>query len=155
MNNLRQMGGLLLSLSIDGKARPIPGPGYLLQLRPRGEVLEGDERVFLCPQDPAFAESGKAGFEARYARLDPEHPADGLCSYLVRDFRRFPLRPDSPRKEAVAACPHHSDGVVVLYADATVAWLDREALGIAPKEPVVIGPDAAAEFLRMFPGPAK
>jgi len=155
MNNLRQMGGLLAAASLEGRTRAIPGAGYLLQLRARGEVLEGDERVFFCPQDPAFEETGKPGLSARYARLDLERPPEGLCSYRVRDFRRFPVRPDSPRREPVAVCPHHADGVAVLYADGTAAFLGREALGLRPEDAVVIGPSSPVEFLRMFPEPAR
>lgn len=150
-NNLRNMGALLQTLAMDGKARPIPGPGYLLQLRQRGEILQGDERVFLCPQDPAFAESGRPGFEARYARLDLERPGEGLCSYVVRDFRLHPLRADSPRKEPVACCPHHGEGVVVLYADGSVLFIDREKAGVEPGAAVPVGPSSPAEDLRVFP----
>lgn len=150
-NNLRNLGALLTGARIEGRARMIPGPGFLLQFREKGEILEGDERIFLCPNDPAYEESGKPGFSGRYDRMDLQRPTPGLCSYLVRDWKRFPLRPDSPRKEPVAACPWHDDGVPVLHHDGSVRFLDREALGIAPKEAVLVGPDSPAEFLRMFP----
>jgi len=150
-NNLRQVGALITTAAIDGKAKRYAGAGYLLQFRTKGQVLEGDEAVFFCPFDPAFAAAGKPGFSARYAALDLDHPPADLCSYLVRDWKRCPLALDSPRKEPVAACPHHSEGVTVLYQDGSVRFLDREMLGIAPKDPILFGPGSPCEDLRVFP----
>lgn len=155
MNNLRQLGALLAESGIEGKVRQIPGPGHLLQAYERGWVLEGDERVFLCPADPEWAESGKQGFSARYGDIDLDRPDPRLCSYLVRDWKRAPVRRDSRRREPVALCPHHADGTIVLYHDGSVEHLDREALGLGPKEPLVVGPDASDERLRVFPSTAR
>jgi len=150
MNNLRQIGALSSAAGLDGKVKRHPGAGYLLQFRARGQVLEGDEAVFLCPNDPAFEASGKPGFSARYSSLDLDRAPADLCSYLVRDWKRCPLPIDSPRKEPVAACPHHAEGVMVLYHDGSVRFLDREMLGIAPKVPFVFGPGSPVEDLRVF-----
>jgi prepilin-type N-terminal cleavage/methylation domain-containing protein len=151
-NNLRQLGALMASAAIDGKVKRHTGAGYLVQFRAKGQVLEGDEAVFLCPQDDAFAASGRPGFSARYASLDLDRVPSDLCSYLVRDWKRSPVAADSPRKEPVAACPHHREGVTVLYQDGSVRFLDREVLGIDPKDPIVFGPGSPSEDLRVFPG---
>lgn len=151
MNNLRQVGGLLAAAAVDGKAKRHPGAGYLVQFRARGQVLEGDEAVFLCPNDPAFDATGKPGFSARYEGVDLDRVPEDLCSYVVRDWKRCPLPADSPRKEPVAACPRHAGGVAVLYHDGTVKFLDREALGLGPKDPIVLGPGSPCADLRVFP----
>jgi prepilin-type N-terminal cleavage/methylation domain-containing protein len=152
MNNLRQFGVLAMEAGIDGRVKRYPGPGYLLQFRATGKVLEGDEAVFLCPNDAAFDASGKPGFAARYGSLDLDRVPADLCSYVVREWKRSPLLVDSPRKEPVAACPHHADGVPVLYHDASVRFLDRAFLGLAPEDPIVLGPGSPCEDLRVFPG---
>ena len=150
-NNLRQVGALILAAATDGKVKRIAGAGYLVQFRAKGQVLEGDESIFLCPQDPAFDASGKPGFSARYASLDLDRVPGDLCSYLVRDWKRAPVAVDSSRKEPLAACPHHSRGVTVLYQDGSVKFLDREMLGVDPKAPIVFGPGSPCEDLRVFP----
>ncbi len=153
MNNLRNLGALVTAAGIDGKVKRHAGPGYLLQFRARGQVLEGDESTFLCPNDPAIEAAGKPGFSARYASLDLDRVPPDLCSYLVRDWKRCPLALDSPRKEPVAACPHHAEGATVLYQDGSVKFLDRAALGLGPEEAVSFGPGSPSEDLRVFPEP--
>ena len=151
-SNLRNIGGVLMERLVNGKMGSRGGPAMLLQAYTLALIREGDERVFLCPNDPAWEESGKPGFSGRYRRIDLDHPDPALCSYRVRDTKRFPLRSDSTRKEPLAACPHHEDGVTVLYDDGSVQFLDRAALGLGPKDPVVVGPGSPAEVLRVFPG---
>ena len=150
-NNLRQLGALFLEAQLERGVRPIQGPGWLLQFLAAGAVKEGDERVFLCPNDPAWEASGRPGSAERYRGIDLARPPADLCSYVVRDWKLHPLRPDSRRKEPLAACLHHADGAAVLYADGTVLFLAREALGLGPGDPIEAGPRSPAEALRVFP----
>jgi prepilin-type N-terminal cleavage/methylation domain-containing protein len=151
-NNLRTLGAILSERATMKGFSSRHGQGVLLETYVLGLVKEGDERVFLCPNDPAHADSHRAGFGDRYARIDLDRPAEGLCSYLVRDRKRHPWSLDSRRKEPIALCPHHGDGVMVLHDDGSVLFLDREALGLEAGAPIVIGPESGVEMLRMFPG---
>ena len=149
-NNLRNLGSMITVRRLNGSFRARPGTSWLLQLRVDGDVLEGDEELFLCPNDPARGRLEEAGFRKGYDRIDLERPDPDQCSYSVRDQRRHPLAADSPRKEPLAACPWHQDGVPILYHDGSVVFRDRSWLGLSRDEPIVLGPGASHEALRVF-----
>ena len=101
---------------------------------------------------------------ARYDDIDLEDPPSDVCSYMVRAFRAYPLNPEAEEKQIIACdrngpshdIPHHKDGLNVVYEDGSVKFRDREWLGISPKAPIVVGPDAEnAELGKVIYAPAK
>lgn len=107
MNNLRQLGGLLKLREVQGKLKPVPGAGFLLQLW--DDIPPEDREVYVCPSDPRAA----------------AHRATRYGSYLGPDEATLDRMSAEPRngKLVIAACPHHEDGVVVLYSSSKVEFL--------------------------------
>ena len=129
------------------KAWPGRGPDSgLRELTHLG--LRDPEIVFLCPRDRATRD-----FVEETASTGESGPL--LTSYLVRDFERCPVPRGAAGTHPFLLCTHHADGVNVGYDDSSVVYLDREALGLAPEDPIETGPDSKSELLRVFPPRAR
>ena len=150
-NNLKHLGAMIVQRQVSGKLKYLRGPAFLLEAYRFGFVERGKERVFLCPDDPQSKRLAEPEFREAYAHIDPKNPDPGLLSYAVRDFERFPL-PSSSRgpHEPLALCPWHEGSVNVLYDDSAVEILTAAELGLAPGEPIVLGPSAKSDFLKQF-----
>ena len=78
------------------------------------------------------------------------------CSYAVRDFKRFPLDPNSKELEIIACdrmgpegrTSHHRDGLCVLFSNGSMKFMDRAALGIDPWGEFTVGPDSTHSELK-------
>ncbi|MCU0726693.1 MAG: hypothetical protein MUE73_13050, partial [Planctomycetes bacterium] len=140
-NNLRQIGGLLLTERDAGRLRILEGAAFLTQLAPL--VSDDDLKVFLCPGDPGAPEAN--------AR-DRIH-----CSYRGPDLetaRRF-VEGTLP-KDAILACDAcgddgtgqwHDRGLCVLYPSLKVECMRRGAPDGAPAK---VGPGSEApRFVRL------
>jgi len=163
-NHLRQIGGLLCVEALEHGAYPDHGGAPLLfEWRRAHFIQRGREAVFIYPDDPDAREPVGAAASLLYETVDVTDAAAlaPLCSYAVRDFARFPVDPDGKDPEtgevAWVACdrqgadgrtPHHEGGLNVLFADGAVQLWDRERLGIADDEPIVVGPDSPHPELR-------
>lgn len=123
----------------------------------------GREMLLMCPGDPDFRLP-----EVEEDRL-PFHPVGaaalratrGISSYAVRDFEHFPVDPTSTEKQAILCDrqgadgrkAHHKDVILVAFAEGDVQKLSREELGVAPGDPIVVGPDSPSPLLRVFEQP--
>jgi hypothetical protein len=139
------------------------GSAQILSWLGKDGMRFGQERVFFCPGDDD-AEPPETDDERRAF-----HPADaaalraarGLGSYAVRDFERCPIDPASTEKQPILCdregadgrTPHHENVIVVTFAEGDVQKFTREQLGIAPSEPIVVGPDSPSPLLRVFERP--
>jgi hypothetical protein len=152
----RTAGAGRLDPSLHGSAQLLSwfGPNELRLLDERTLVCPGDEAVVVPEDDAArraFHPDDAAALRA----------ARGLGSYAVRDFERFPVDPASKEKQPILCdrqgadgrTPHHRDCIVVAFADGDVQKMTEEGLGIAPDEPIVVGPDSPTPLLRVFERP--
>lgn len=162
-NHLRQFGGIFTSESMEQGHPDGGGVPLLISYRRKGFIQTGREEVFTCPQDPDVHVPTTDADSRVYDSADitdPEALAT-LCSYAFRDLARFPIEADGTDPEtgeiAWLACdrqgkdgrtPHHKDGLMVLFADGAVQWRGREALDIAPDDPIIVGPDSPHPELR-------
>jgi len=159
-NNLHNIGGMLVQRQTGKGLGTRGGSAMLLQIYKLGMIRKGDEKVFICPgdkmtrgQDPEAPD-----FVKRYDSLDLENVDPLLTSYAGRDRKNYPIKADSREKQAWAAdCQgddgrtgHHPGGLNVLYDDGSVVFLDSEALGLGPDDPIVIGPDSTVDVLKQF-----
>jgi hypothetical protein len=147
-NNLRALSGLLVERMADRRGLPAPKIRLLPFLFASGMVRRGTEETFLCPLDPRRAELGSPALEEQF--LSACDLGRIPTSYLERDRVRCPLEKGSRVHQVLLACPLHREGAVVAYDDGSVVFLDREALGIGPGDPVEFGPGAKAEALRVL-----
>lgn len=165
-DRLRQVGGLLTSLAKqDGDFPQRGGAALLLGYRRAHLIQPGYEHVLICPGDKDARAPESHADQERYETVDATNAAAiaALCSYAVRDFARFPVRADGrdtgtgSGELAWIACdrqgkdgrtPHHENGINVLFADGAVQFMNRDALGIAPDEPIIVGPGSPHPELR-------
>ncbi len=158
-NHLRQLGGVFTSETMDHNAYPESGGvPLLIAYRRRLFIQHGREETLTCPGDPNVNVPESASDSAAYDTVDVNDTAalGRMFSYAVRDFARFPLDPEATRAEWIMCdrqgldgrTPHHRDGINVLFADGAVQFRDREALGLAPDEPIIVGPDSPHPELR-------
>lgn len=162
-NNMRQIGGVLMERAVSKGRLGRGGSAMLLQAYTLGLIRKGDERVFLCPgdimtrqqnlDDPEFRKRYEALTPASLDKVDPL-----LISYAGRNHKLHPIRPDSREKQGWAVdCQgddgrtgHHQGGVNILYDDASVVFLDFEALGVGIDDPIVVGVDSTIEELKKY-----
>jgi hypothetical protein len=148
-NNLKNIGGIAQERALRDPGFFRRGRAELLDVYRLGLFRRGDEHLFVCPRDPEGDRRMTAWGSGSPAPGEPG-ATDALASYVLRDFVEYPIPGDSRGKSPLAACLHHPDGVNVLYDDSSVVFLDREALGLAPEEPIETGPAAKNEILRLF-----
>lgn len=159
-NNLKNIGGMLVQRQTGKGLGPRGGAAMLLNVYKLGMIRKGDEKVFICPGDKMTRgqDPESPDFLKRYESIDLDNVDPLLISYAGRDKKNYPIRADAREKQAWAAdCQgddgrtgHHQGGLNVLYDDGSVVFLDTEALGIGPEDPIVIGPDSTVEALKQF-----
>ena len=135
-NNMKNFASIALERAISRT-----GPGS----KPDAEPVEmkglglvpGQELTLLCPED----HEGRSAAAQQGVRF----------SYLTRDIARRPLPKAGGVKSPLFVCLRHPGYAIVAFDDASVAILDREALGLAGNDPIETGPDSKCELLRPFP----
>ncbi len=156
-DRLRQIGTLYVEGQIANGGRPRhSGASYFLALRVDGKIQRGNEAAFVCPGDPTVIVPQTPADQDRYDDVDLDNPSDELCSFVVRDFVNHPIGREQYEMQAIAAdrqgldhrTAHHSGGINVLFAGGTVKFMGREALGIHPADPIVVGPESSNDMLR-------
>lgn len=159
-NNLKQIGGMLVQRQTAKGLGTRGGAAMLLQTYKLGLIRKGDEKVFICPGDRIIRgqDLDNPEFLKRYETIDLANVDPLLISYAGRNRKLYPIRPDSREKQAWACdCQgddgrtgHHQGGLNVVYDDGSVVFVDTEALGLGPDDPIVIGPDSTVELLKQF-----
>jgi prepilin-type N-terminal cleavage/methylation domain-containing protein len=159
-NNLRQIGGMLVERQTDKGLGSRGGSAMLLQTYTLGMIKRGDERVFICPGDRIIRGQNldDPEFKKRYENIDLNRVDPLIISYAGINRKLHPLRPDSKEKQAWGAdCQgedhrsgHHQSGLNVLFEDASVLFLDSEALELGPEDPIVIGVESSQKLLQKF-----
>ncbi|MHC4923141.1 MAG: type II secretion system protein [Planctomycetota bacterium] len=157
-NNLKNIGAMLVERSTAKGLGSRGGSAMLLQTYKLGMIRKGDEKVFLCPGDPRDQVIDEPDFKARYGRLDLDSVDAQIISYAGRNRKRFQIRKDLAEKQAWAVdCQgedgrqgHHQNGLNCLYDDASVVFLDREALDIGTEEEIIIGDESSHDLLKQF-----
>ena len=143
-NNLRQLGYIHADAAIFRGEEPSEGGSRYFVTLVAG--AGADPRVLICPADAmaSHAAPGAAG-----GPDDDPATLRARCSYAVRDFARHPLDPEADDEVIAAdAGGHHVLGINVLYSSGAVHFRDRDALGLGPDEPIVVGPDSPDPELR-------
>jgi prepilin-type N-terminal cleavage/methylation domain-containing protein len=159
-NNLHQIGGVLMERAVSKGLGTRGGSAMVLQAYTLGLIRKGDEKVFLCPGDILIRGQNldDPEFKKRYEAIDLNKIDPLTCSYAGRNRKIDPIKPDSREKQGWACdCQgddgrtgHHQAGVNMLYDDASVVFLDHEALGIGLDDPVVIGGETTIPQLKPF-----
>ena len=131
LNNLKQLGGFLLTYDLADEIARVPGADYVLQVG--RDLTPQQHRAFHCPGDPTPAD---------------EH----RCSYRGPDEWLLELqrsRGDGRRDYPYVACdangpagdePYHEDGVCVLCSSGSVEFVRWEDMQGYAGGPVKIGP---------------
>ncbi|MCK6479578.1 MAG: prepilin-type N-terminal cleavage/methylation domain-containing protein [Planctomycetes bacterium] len=159
-NNLHNIGGMLVQRQTGKGLGTRGGSAMLLNTYKLGMIRKGDEKVFICPGDKMTRSQDPESpdFLKRYENIDLDNIDPLIISYAGRNRKNYPIRADSREKQAWACdCQgddgrtgHHPGGLNVLYDDASVVFLDTEALGLGIDDPIVIGPDSTVEVLKQF-----
>ena len=121
---------------------------FLAWRKARNPIREGEEPILLCPADPLAAFPLTPEALSSYDTVDPASAPPGLCSYAGRDYGAFPLSKDAASREPVGACIHHRDGANVAFDDGRTQFLSRADLGLAPGDPIDVGPQSKSPLLR-------
>ena len=142
MNNLRQIGALLVAMDASSDLKPYNGAAFILQVA--NQIKDEDLDVFVCPGE------GENIDDARPAATDPEFSKmyrdqmdlkagkieDRFTSYAGPNWKSFPMAKagKAARETRLWACDKcrngaaHHDGIAVLYTSSKVDFLKLENL---------------------------
>lgn len=158
-NNLSQLGGFFVAERTEKPGKPkYDGSALFLSWRIKGRVIkQGQESVLICPGDQGIAAPDTPEARARYDDIDLKNIPNDLCSYAVRDFTAYPIPAESPKQQIIACdrngpdgrTMHHKGGLNIVFDDGSASFWERENLGVTGDEPVVVGPDATNDDLKM------
>jgi hypothetical protein len=158
--NLSSLAQFFVVQRVEAPKTPPKHSGVALPLswrkagRPILPIVEG---ILRCPGDPDLRPKDAAWTRALES-VDLGNPPLDLCSYAFRDFAAFPLDPNSPELQPIACdrqgrdgrTPHHAGGICVAFEDGSTRFFEREELGLKDDEPIVVGPDSKAPWLRVM-----
>lgn len=157
-NNLSQLAGIFVAERTEKPGKPrYDGSALWLSWRSdHSKIQEGQEGILICPGDQGISPPDTPDQKARYTGVDLKNPPDDLCSYAGRDFTAFQLSAESKAVQIVACdrngadgrTPHHKNGLNIGLEDGSARFFDREALGIDPDDPIIVGPEATNEMLK-------
>jgi len=149
MNNLKNIGGLLMTKKAAGDMKKWSGAAFLLQVK--DQVMDEDLKVFVSPSDDNFPDrplSGTDEFIAMYRELKDMKTGveDKHCSYAGPNWAKFPEKKTG--REALRSrlwgcdrcyegSPFHA-GVVVLYGTSKVEILKLEEIKGADVEQGIV-----------------
>jgi len=162
MNNLKNIGGILIAKKAAGKMKKWSGAAFLLQVK--DQVKDEDLKLFISPSDDRFPDRPKIGSEefiAMYRKLKDLKAGveDRHCSYAGPNWAKFPeVKAGSEALKSrlwgsdrcYQGLPFHKGGVVVLYDSTKVEILELKEIKGADLEAgiVQIGPNSPDERLK-------
>lgn len=135
LDNLSVLGAAYMRGVAGGDAPEPGGAIFLVELLRRDPSMSSDRlwRILSCPADAHLSDLASRD---RLARSRVATEVRRACSYVVRDFQRYPITPDEPGGQAVAAdAEDRHFGVNVLFADGSVRFIPRSD----PDHPIVVG----------------
>ena len=137
LNNLKQIGQLLLVRKAGQKLRQDDGEVHLLQTVK--EIDYDDFDIFVCPGGP-----GEHEFGSNFVKV--------FCSYRGPDQAALASwKAANPNKDPIIACdangddglhPQHPDGVCVLHESGAVGFIPWKEMQGYDGGPVQVGPDS-------------
>ncbi len=163
MNNLRQIGSLLVALDAGPGVKEYSGAAFVLQVA--GDVKNEDLDVYVCPGE------GENMDDPRPSTSDPEFVAmyreemnlksgkveDRFTSYAGPNWKAFPKSKAGKAKQETRlwACDKcrngaaYHDGIVVLYSSSKVDFIKLENLEghSVDKGTIDVGPDSGDKRL--------
>jgi hypothetical protein len=164
MSNLSELVKAYDDARDDGRLDPtLHGSAQILSWFGDGGVPFGREEVLFCPVDGEAAQPETDDERRAFRPADAAslRGARGLGSYAVRDFERCPVDAANTEKQPILCdrqgadgrTPHHKNTILIAFANGDVQKWSREQLGVAPGEPIVVGPDSPIPMLRVFERP--
>ncbi len=157
LHHQRQIATILAERSLRRGWPKHGGKAFVLSLVADGVISAAEPKnleVFFCPA------CGIPEFEPEmlwaYGRLTPESLdrtyLNSLTAYAGRrnDEEAYRLEPEdaSSSEEPVLACLCHPRVALVAFADGSARQLDRERLGLAPDDPIIVGEDSKSPILK-------
>jgi hypothetical protein len=135
---------------------PVGGKAFVLWPLVSGKVdydTPGLVPLFFSPADTGALQKANLDDYRGLTKLTLRGSADvsRLTSFVGR---RAPADPsDGPGKALPGSTPligdiHFPDGAIVGFANGEVKWLTRAELGLAPDDPITVGPDSKSPILR-------
>jgi prepilin-type N-terminal cleavage/methylation domain-containing protein len=158
MNNLRQIGALLVTKNAGNGVIPYSGAAFVLQVA--DEIGDEDLDVFVCPgegpnPDDMRPTVGDKEFIAMYRKdmdLKGGKVEDRFTSYAGPNWKGFPQAKAgaAARKARVWGCDKcrngeaYHDGIVVLYTSSKVDFIKFEKIeGMSTDDgEIIVGPDS-------------
>lgn len=158
-NNLSQLGGIFVTDRTEKPGKPkYDGSALFLSWRIKGaKIKQGQESVLICPGDQGISAADTPEARARYDDVNLKDIPNDLCSYAVRDFTSFPIPAESPKQQIIACdrngpdgkTMHHKGGLNIVFDDGSTNFFERDNLGVSGDGPIVVGPDASHEDLKL------
>ncbi len=157
INNVRNLGGMLVAHRLDDGSSPGRGPAMLLHfVRAREIDPESEDRlnILFCPVDTRESLDAVGG-TAAYRDLDLTRADLGrFTSYAARDpgAPRCAVTPEG-QPPVVLLCDdsddHHGHAIVVGLSDGRARWWDKvDELKLSDSTRIEIGPDSVVPALR-------
>ena len=162
MNNLKNIGGILMAKQAAGKMKKWSGAGFLLQVKDK--VKDEDLKVFISPSDDNFPDRPLAGsdeFIRMYRELkDLKAGVENKhCSFAGPNWSKFPEVKTGTESlksrlwgsdRCYQGLPFHSGGVVVLYDTTKVEIIELKEIKGADLEQglVQLGPNSPDDRLK-------
>ena len=155
--NLADLGKFYVIWRMENPGKPkYSGTALFLYFRKKREIKRGSEETLLCPGDLHVVFPKTDEDRKRWDEVDLSNIPDDMCSYAVRDFERYPIDLNATTVQIIACdrmgtngrTSHHRGGLNVLFDNASAKFLNREALGLAPDEPIMVGPDSPHPMLK-------
>ena len=133
--------------ALDGKRFVL----FLVAVNQLERTNEGPLKMLFSPADRALAFPGAASYSGVTLEALAQRSFPALTSYAGRRnaVKELAITPTSaPDKTALLADLSFPDGALVGFLDGKVRYLNRQALGLGPTDPIVAGPTSQSLLLQ-------